>query len=106
MTPYSIQADAVAKEGAQAGEKLWLAIEAARNYVSYTRLVDMFSATLETLTEHLDNEEERELFHASAMLAIRLMVGGNERAAIEREAQAAYDVAVRFYRDLDVGAAA
>ena len=106
MTPYSIQADAVAKEGAEAGEKLWLAVEAARNFVSYTRLVDMFSATLQTLTEHLDNEEERELFHASAMLAVRMMVGGNERDAIDREASDTHDAAVRFDREMDRGVAA
>lgn len=87
MTPATLEALRVSDAGLEAGNALWAAIDAA----NIRREVLAFECALQTISEEIPYDDERELFYASAMKAIPLvMLTADQRTQIAREYDAAY----------------
>lgn len=100
---HTLTADNLAADSATAGEHLWRAIELASDHIPGPRLVIAFEAALEQITEEVEGDEARELYRASAMIAVRAMVGETRRNRIDRDASDAWQAYVRFLRDVEGG---
>ena len=87
MTPATLEALRIGDAGLEAGKALWTAIDAA----NIRREVLAFECALQTISEEIDDELERELFHTSAMKAIPITsISKATRDALAREYDAAY----------------
>lgn len=97
LNAHTIEADRTAKDGAAAGEKLWLIIElTSANGMRATRRVTAFGCMLEQAVDEMTDgfDEGRALFAASAMLAVRMVVDAKTRTKIDRNASDAYSAYV------------
>ena len=97
-TPHHTQADRIAQLGASAGEKLWLALEDAYE-AGMSGMANAFERALEQISEGFDEYYARELFHASAMLALRQVVDAKRREDLSTNASDEWAAYVRFLSD-------
>lgn len=97
MNP-SVQADMLSLDAANAGEHFWRAIELAYAQGA-TKPVDAFEATLQALRQSFPEYYAGKLFEATAMLAVKQMVGEARRKEITNAADDAWSEYVRFLRD-------
>jgi len=96
MNP-SVQADMLCIDAANAGEHLWRAIELAYAQGA-TKPVDAFEATIQVLRQSFPEYYSGKLFEATAMLAVKQMVGEARRREITNAAEDAWGAYVDFLR--------
>ena len=101
MTDHDLEAMRIADAGLEAGQHLWVAIDAA----NIKREVLAFECALQSIGEEIEDEHERLLFEASAMKAIPLTsLSTEDHTQIRREYDRAY-VALVHTRQADDDAA-
>ena len=87
MTPDTLAANRITDAGIAAGNAIWSAVDAA----NIKREVLNFECMLDMLADEIPDDNERELFRASAMKAIpNVMLDSERRTRIAREHDAAY----------------
>lgn len=93
MNAAIVEADRVSNAGAALGEKLWLGMEAASDGgFRMSRAVLTFESFLEQINSNdfTGTDEAFALFHASAMLSIRMVVSAERRRKIDATAADTY----------------
>ena len=91
MTPWELMANTVYNRGSQAGRSLWTA-------VVQLEIIDywpVFLGALAVIVEKIDNEYERNLFHAAAIEKIPVGFEGDPRKKLPYDYSKAYDAYVK-----------
>lgn len=87
MDTHTLAADRITDSGHAAGHAIWSAVDAA----NIRREVLNFECMLDMLADEIQDEQERELFRAAALMCIpNVMLDSERRKRIAREHDAAY----------------
>ncbi|CAB4199254.1 hypothetical protein UFOVP1333_33 [uncultured Caudovirales phage] len=87
MDAHTLAADRITDAGHAAGNAIWSAVDAA----NIKREVLNFECMLDMLADEIQDEQERELFRAAALMCIpHVMLDSERRKRIAREHDAAY----------------